>query len=91
MTVVNTVIITSAKLKSGAITISGTGFGNRPATNAQQYVTIKHAGKVYYSDSISSWSNTQIKVTKTSTPTAVKGDIVTVITADSSEASVTIS
>lgn len=90
LTVVNKVTITSAKLFKGVITITGTGFGTKPATNAQQYVTIKHAGTVYYSDSISSWSNTQIKAKKTSTPAAVKGDIVTVVTANSGEASATI-
>lgn len=74
LTVVNKVTITSAKLKGGIITISGSGFGTTG------YVTIKHAGNVYYSDSISSWSNTQINVKKTSTPAAIKGDIVTVIT-----------
>ncbi len=91
LTVVSTVSITSAKLYRGVITIAGTGFGARPASNAQQYVTISHAGNVYYSDSISSWSNTQIKAKKTSTPAAVKGDIVTVVTANGGEASATIS
>ncbi len=91
LTVANKVTIKSATLRSGVITITGSGFGTRPATNAQQYVTIKHAGNVYYSDSISSWSSTQIKAKKTSIPAAVRGDIVTVITADSGEASATIS
>ncbi len=87
LTVVSQVTITSARLRSGVITITGSGFGTQPVTNAQQYVTINHAGNVYYSDSINSWSNTQIKVKKTSTPAAVKGDIVTVVTANSGEAS----
>ena len=90
LTVVDQVTITSARLNKGVITITGAGFGTRPATNAQQYVTISHAGQVYYSDSISSWSNTQIKVKKTSAPAAVKGDIVTVVTANSGEASASI-
>ncbi len=90
LTVVSRVTITSARLRSGVITITGSGFGTIPATSAQQYVTIKHAGNVYYSDSISSWSNTQIKTMKTSTPAAVRGDIVTVVTANSGEASATI-
>ncbi len=90
LTVVSEVTITSSRLRSGVITITGSGFGTQPAANAQQYVTIKHAGTVYYSDSISSWSDTQIIATKTSNPAAVKGDIVTVVTANSGEASATI-
>ncbi len=87
LTVVDKVTINKVTLRSGVITISGSGFGVKPATNAQQYVTIKHAGNVYYSDSISSWSNSQIKVKKTSTPAAIKGDIITVITKNSGQAS----
>lgn len=90
LTVVGRVAIKSVTLKNGIITISGSGFGTKPATNAQQYVTIGHAGQIYYSDSISSWNSNQIKVKKTSTPAAKKGDIVTVITAGSGEASATI-
>ncbi|MCZ7383017.1 MAG: hypothetical protein O8C64_15780 [Candidatus Methanoperedens sp.] len=90
LTVVSRVTITSATLRSGVITITGSGFGTKPVTNAQQYVTIKHAGTVYYSDSISSWSSTQIKAKKTSTPAAARGDIVTVVTTNSGEASATI-
>lgn len=86
LTVVSKVTITSAKLSKGVITISGSEFGTKPATKAQQYVSINHVGKVYYSDNIVSWNNTQIKVKKTSTPAAVKGDIVTVITTNSGEA-----
>ncbi len=91
LTVVSKVTITSAKLNKGVITITGTGFGARPAKNAQQYITIKHAETVYYSDSISSWSGNQIKVKKTSAPAAVKGDIITVVTTNSGEASANIS
>ncbi len=90
LTVLSKVSITSAKLRYGVITISGSGFGVKPATNAQMYVSIKHAGTVYSSDSINSWSSTQIKAIKTSTPAAAKGDIVTVVTANSGEASATI-
>ncbi len=87
LTVVSQVTITSAKLRLGVITITGSGFGPQPATNAERYVTIQHAGNVYYSDSISSWSDTQIKASKTSTPAAVRGDIVTVMTTNGGEAS----
>ncbi len=86
LTVVEKVTINFARLKSGVITISGSGFGTKPVINAQQYVTISHAGNVYYSDSIISWGNSQIKTKKTSTPAVVKGDIVTVVTANSGEA-----
>ncbi len=87
LTVVSNVVITSAKLNKGVITITGSGFGTKPVTNAQQYITIKHAGTVYYSDSVNGWSNTQIKAKKTSIPAAVKGDIVTVVTTNSGQAS----
>ncbi len=90
LTVLSKVSITSARLRNGVITISGSGFGYEPSTNAQMYISIKHAGTVYYSDNINSWSNTQIKATKTSTPAAAKGDIVTVVTANSGKASATI-
>jgi hypothetical protein len=85
------VTITSAKLKNGVITISGSGFSTMPRTNARQYVTISHAGKVYYSDSISSWKPGQITAKKTSNPAAVKGDIVTVMTVNGGEGSAAIS
>ncbi len=90
LTVVDSVTITSARLRSGVITITGSGFGPQP-TDAQQYVTInKRNGNVYSSDSITSWSDTQIKVRKTSTPAAVKGDKVIVMTANGGEATATI-
>lgn len=75
LTVVSKVIIKSAKLRSGTITITGTGFGVRPVQNAQQYVTIAHAGNIYYSDSITSWTDTEI-VAKSST--AAAKDLLTV-------------
>lgn len=90
LTVVSKVTIKFATLKNGVITITGSGFGTKPAINAQQYVTIKHAGNIYYSDSISFWKGNQIVAMKTSTPATVKGDIVTVMTTNSGEASVTI-
>jgi len=78
LTVVSPLTITSATLTSGAVTIVGTGFGAQPAQNANQYVTIKKAnGLVVYSDSITSWSATQIDAASAQ---AAAGDIVTVTT-----------
>ncbi|MCZ7356870.1 MAG: hypothetical protein O8C65_08050 [Candidatus Methanoperedens sp.] len=88
LTVVSKVTINSATLNGGTLTISGTGLGSQPATNAQQYVTFNHAGNVYYSDSITSWSDTQIVATLSGSVAA--GDTVTVITADSGQATATI-
>lgn len=84
LTVVSPVTITSAKLnvKAKVITIVGTGFGT-----PQQYVTITHAGDIYYSDSINSWSNTLIRAKSTK---AIVGDTVTVTTAAGGSASATI-
>jgi len=88
MTVISKVTIKSARLQgNGVINIKGSGFGTMPATN--EYVTIENAGNVYYSDSIISWTDTHIKVNKTTLP-AIQGDIVTVITTNSGEASATI-
>ena len=81
LTAVSPVTITSAKLKSGVITIAGTGFGTKPTLNANQYVTIqKSDGRIFYSDTITSWSTTQIKAKKTTSPAAAVGDTVTVTT-----------
>lgn len=79
LTVVSPVTITSAKLKSGIITIAGTGFGTKPTINAQQYVTIAHAGKIFYSQAINSWIDTQISAKADNTIASV-GDKVTVTT-----------
>ncbi len=87
LTVVPAPTITSAKLSKGVLTITGTGFGVKPA-NAQYYVSVKHAGNQIISTSVTAWSNTQIKVKNSG---AAKGDIVTVMTADSGEATTTIS
>ena len=83
LTIVSNPKITSAKLSKGVITITGTNFGTKPATNAQYYVSVKHAGNQIVSTSINSWSNTQIKAKNSA---AAIGDIVTVITANSGEA-----
>jgi len=81
LTVVSPVTISSAKLRKGVITITGTGFGTEPAQDANQYVTIaKSDGTIFYSDSITSWSTTTIKAKKTTTPAAAVGDTVTVTT-----------
>ncbi len=77
ITVVSKVTISKATLSSGILTVIGTGFEAKPATNAQQYVTITHAGKVYYSDSITNWKNTQIRARS---PMASIGDVVRVTT-----------
>ncbi len=80
LTVVGKVTIASANLRSGVITITGMGFGNRPTKDAQQYVTIAHGGNIYYSQGIIKWSNSQIKV-KAGSTIARTGDLVTVTTA----------
>ncbi len=87
LTVVPATTITSAKLSKGIITITGTGFGVRPA-NAQYYVSVKHAGNQIISTSVTAWSNTQIKAKNSG---AAIGDVVTVMTADSGEVITTIS
>jgi hypothetical protein len=88
LTVVPSVTISSVTLNGGILTISGTGLGNQPGTNAQQYITFNHAGNVYYSDTVTSWSDTQIVANVSSTATA--GDTVEVITATSGQAMATI-
>ncbi len=80
--------ITSATVKSGMITITGTGLGARPATNAQYYVSVNHAGNQIVSSAVTSWSATQIKVRNSA---AAVGDVVTVVTADSGQTTATIS
>lgn len=76
-TVAAPVSITSATLTSGVLTITGTSFGD-----PQQIVTITKAnGKVVGSDSITSWTDTQIVATSSA---AAVGDNVTVTTATGS-------
>lgn len=72
LTVVKPSTITSAKLDNGVITITGSGFGV-----AQQYVTIGKGESIVFSDSITSWSDTQIVATSS---VAAIGDTVTVST-----------
>ncbi len=90
LTVVPQVTITSAKLntKNAQLTITGKGLGTAPTVNAQQYITVKHAGSILYSQSVNGWSDTSIvvKVPKKVAP----GDTVTVIAVNSGEASATI-
>lgn len=79
LTVYTKVTISRATLSSGTITITGAGFGTIPQVNPKYYVTIKKQdGKTYYSDSITSWSGSQIKAKSTS----AVGDTVTVTRAD---------
>ncbi len=46
--------------QSGTLTITGKGFGARPATNANYYVSVNHAGNQIVSSSISKWTDTRI-------------------------------
>lgn len=89
LTVVSNPTITSANLSNGVLTITGSGFGTKPETNAQQYVTIDHAGKIFYSQGINSWTDTQIMAMADNT-IATNKDQVTVTTG-SGQASATIS
>jgi hypothetical protein len=76
--------IVTAKLNKGIITITGTGFGTKPATNAVYYISVDHAGNQLRAKNINGWSNTQIKASMQS-GTVSKGDWVTVITKDAGE------
>jgi hypothetical protein len=82
--------VTSVKVAGkNVITITGKGFGTKPTSNAQLYVSVKDAsGNQITSSTISSWSNTQIKATNSA---AVKGRTVTVMTANAGEVTATIS
>ncbi len=83
LTVAPNLKITSAKVNKGVITITGLNFGTKPATNAQYYVSVTDAsGNQIISQSITSWSNTQIKAKNSA---AKKNLIVTVLTANSGE------
>ena len=87
LVVVKPVTIASAKLSSGAITITGSGFGTIPSQNAEQYVTIaKPDGRIVYSDSITTWGDTSIV---TASSAAAVGDLVTVTIAGSATATIT--
>ena len=88
LTVVPVVTISSVTLNGGTLTISGAGLGSQPGTNAQQYVTFNHAGNVYFSDAITSWSDTQIVATVSGSIAA--GDTAELITANSGQAMATV-
>ena len=90
LTVVSNTHITSARLTNGVITISGTGFGTKPATNSQYYVSVTHAGSQIVSKSVQAWSDTSIKANVKNLPVAA-GDVVTVMTTNSGESTATIS
>ena len=82
LTVYTKATISKATLSSGTISITGSGLGTVPSAsvNPQYYVTIKKPdGTTYYSDSITSWSGSQIKAKSTG---AAIGDTVTVTRAD---------
>jgi hypothetical protein len=85
LTVVSNPIITSATLRNGVLTISGSGFGK--PIKAQQYLIVAHAGKIFSSQA-NTWGDTQIK-TKADSRIAAVGDEVTVTTG-SGKASATI-
>ncbi len=81
--------ITSATVNKGTITITGTGFGTKPTTNVQYYVSVKDAsGKQIISTAIIAWSDTQIKAKNSA---AASGLEVTVLTANTGEVRRTIS
>ncbi len=82
LTVVPNPTITSATVNKGTLTITGTGFGSKPA-NAAMYVSVNHAGNQIASTSVSKWSDTQI-IAKNSA--AVSGDVITMLTANAGEA-----
>ncbi len=84
LTVVGKVTINSAMLKSGVITIKGSGFGTKPATNAQLYVSVNHAGNQIASSSIDAWKDNEITAMMPNGVTS--GDQVTVLTGTSGEA-----
>ncbi len=87
LTVVPSPTITSATVNKGVITITGTGLGAKPATNAQYYVSVNHAGNQVVSTVIQGWSDTQIKARNSA---AASGDVVTVLTVDSGEVTATV-
>lgn len=82
LTVVPVVTLTSATFDGTTLTLQGSGFGAEPTTNPEQYVLINHAGDLYYSATITSWTDTQIKATGT----IVAGDSVQLITGNSGQA-----
>ncbi len=87
LTVAPNLQITSAKVNKGVITITGLNFGTKPA-NAQYYVSVKDAsGNQIISQSITSWSNIQIKAKNSA---AKKDLIVTVMTKDAGEVTATV-
>lgn len=80
--------ITKATVSKGVVTITGTGFGTKPATNSNMYVSVKDAnGNQIASTSITSWSTTTIKAKNSA---ASRGSVVTVMTANSGEVTTTI-
>ncbi len=83
LTVAPNPTITSASLKKGVLTITGSGFGAMPVTTPQYYVSVKDtSGNQIVSTSVLSWSDTQIKIRNSA---AYSGGKVTVLTANSGE------
>ncbi len=88
LTAVNNPTITSvtfvaSKNGQGTITIIGTGFGAKPATNAQYYVSVTHAGKQIPASNVMTWTSTKITAKISG---VASGDQTTVLTTASGEA-----
>ncbi len=72
--------------QAGTLVINGNGFGAKPATNANYYVSALHNNAQVIASSISKWSGTSI----TAKISAAKGDQITVVNLQSGEAVATI-
>jgi hypothetical protein len=68
----------------GTLVISGSRFGVKPATNANLYVTVNHAGKQIPVSTISAWKDTSISAKISG---VASGDQTTVLTTLTGEAS----
>ncbi len=85
LTVVTNPTITSVTYTpaNNVLSITGTGFGTKPATNSQLYVTVNHAGNQIAASSVSKWSDKQITAKISG---VASGDQATVLTTTSGEA-----
>ncbi len=80
---ITTVTFVASKNGPGTITINGAGFGAKPATNAQYYVSVNHAGKQIPASTIMTWSDQKITAKISG---VASGDQTTVLTTASGEA-----
>ncbi len=80
---IRSAIFTPGKNGPGTLTITGAGFGTKPTTNAQYYISASHNGTQIIASSVAIWKDTQIvaKITEVNS-----GDQVTVLTTISGEA-----